>query len=71
MTGAHTVAVQEAAHEIDGLPLTISSDIITVASISAAQELQCDEVEVAKDLISLYRNRKKEHLTKTLHEYFY
>jgi len=53
MIGARTVAVQEAVHEIDGLPLTICSDIITVASTSAAQELKNDDTVVAKDLISL------------------
>ena len=71
MTGARTVAVQEAVHEIDGLPLTICSDIITVASISAAQELKNDDTVVAKDLISLYRNRDLDYHNKSLHEYFY
>ena len=71
MTGARTVVAQEAVHEINVLPLTICSDIITVASIAAAQELKNDDTVVAKDLISLYRNRKLKHDSKSLHEYFY
>lgn len=70
MTGSRTVAVQEAAHEIDGLPLTICSDIFSVASINKAQELVKDDTVKRKDMISLYRNRTTHH-DLSLHRWFY
>ena len=70
MTGCRTVAVQEAAHELDGLQLTICSDIITIASITKAKESPKDSSVKKRDIVSLYRNRKG-HKDLSLHSWFY
>lgn len=66
------VAIQEAVHSIDKLPLTIVSDSITKINLSQCQALRVKSDDKSRtDIISRYRNRDARHHGYSLEQYFY
>ena len=64
------VGISEAVHEIDGLPLTASSDIINHISLTSSLKSK-KENEKKKDLISLYHRRQLKYIDLSLEQFFY
>ena len=71
LSGTRTVSVQEAVHLVDNQDLVICSEKFTMLSIRAGAMMASEKDKEKKDIVSMYRNRKKslEHLT--MDEYFY
>ena len=73
MTSRRLVPIQEAVHLVDGLSLTLCSDLICFAQISNFHKLNRakDKKSKSKDLVLSYANRGSDHASLTLEQYFY
>ncbi len=72
LSGQRQVPIQEAVHMLDNQELVICSDMITYVSLAQGQAVRSENNNSKqKDLITVYRNRKKEHYPLSLEQYFY
>ena len=72
LTGTRKVGNQECVHMVDNQDLVICSDMLTYVSLAQGQTLR-DEIDKSsiRDLITIYRNRDKNHHHYSLEQYFY